>query len=384
MFSVAIIVLISVLIYLILILKPLIILWYEKNYHEELKYSFKKDLLSALIWKSAISSEKPDFERRIHGYTYLLTGLLILALLAEAYILFFKSDFNQSPDPGIQRGICLIKDNLDEINSKLIFMHSHDDSSETAQISKSINILISDHNEINDRLRDLEETINHHISSSGPTRLSLIQTFSYVLIVIGIASLIYFLGDKHKWIARFSISSLLGGVALLGIETFNGEFKFFEKTIFNNTNDAGETKELTYTQFALDSIGSVTKFKEGTSDQDYDTKQFKEIAKNIKNRSDIAGLLVIGEVDKRELKDGVKKQFGSNLSLARARAEYIKTRLSKIVLPKNIPMITFGRGAYHTSLNDKKSDQDQDRQVVVYAITNNIKKIKTPLAEEVE
>jgi hypothetical protein len=201
---------------------------------------------------------------------------------------------------------------------------------------------------------------------------------SKIFIRADIASFLYFLGDKNKWGAFFSISSLLGGVALLGIETFNGEFSFFEKTVFNSSNNPGGTEEFAYSHPALDSVGSITGFKEGTADKEYDTLQFIKIAMDIKNRSDIAGLLVIGEVDKRELKDLIKNQFGSNLSLARARAEYIKTRLSKIVLHQNIPMITFGRGAYHTNLNDQSSDQDKDRQVVVYAITNNIRKLNTP------
>jgi hypothetical protein len=119
----------------------------------------------------------------------------------------------------------------------------------------------------------------------------------------------------------------------------------------------------------MDSLGAISGFFVGVANAGFDTDQIEEIKNILEERKDVSVLFIMGEVDKRELMGEVHQKFGSNISLARARAEYIKTEFKQFCSDRNISVVTMTRGAFHNGIDMDNDDLLSDRQVVMYCLS---------------
>jgi hypothetical protein len=135
----------------------------------------------------------------------------------------------------------------------------------------------------------------------------------------------------------------------------------------NNFYTGQGTTNQQWSTIVVDSIGSITGFAEGAV-TGYNTEDVRRLIAEIENTSNIGSLLIVGEVDKRELQKDTRSIYGSNISLARSRAECVRTLLNEVCVRKNISIVTFSRGAGHVFGAIDKTKYGQDRQVIIYAL----------------
>ena len=165
-----------------------------------------------------------------------------------------------------------------------------------------------------------------------------------------------------KALIAATVSSLvtISGLTLFGIENFKGDFRFFERTNFNYpaADSVGVVSAL-----SMQHVGDINGFETGKYDT-YNEQDLNSVVTQINKDAAVTVLFVIGEVDKRELNANLKKELGSNLTLARSRAEIISAKLQEKFGTRSI--LTLSRGALHpgnTSIGEK-----EDRKVSVYAM----------------
>lgn len=119
----------------------------------------------------------------------------------------------------------------------------------------------------------------------------------------------------------------------------------------------------------MDSLGTIGGFPEGVADSGFDIDVVERIKNVVEGRKNISMLFIVGEVDKRELMGKVHQRFGSNVTLARARAERISAEFKDFCREHGISIMTMTRGAYHTGVKTNQNDLSSDRQVVVYSLS---------------
>lgn len=84
------------------------------------------------------------------------------------------------------------------------------------------------------------------------------------------------------------------------------------------------------------------------------------------SREKLLSLVLVGSVDKQQLRKGLKTKFGSNRGLAKARATWVESKLRSLLpsMPSNVVILTAGPTIEATTPQAK----EQDRYVAIYSI----------------
>lgn len=160
----------------------------------------------------------------------------------------------------------------------------------------------------------------------------------------------------------------LSGVKLYGVEKFEGEIKLYERNTYEYHQ--GDSTAFRFPNIQIDSIGAIRGFGEGVSNSGFNRAELEKVIHAIKQRDNIAVIFLMGEVDKRELTGDSHRNYGSNITLGRARAEFVKAQINPICKSRGVSILTMNRGAYHTGEDTHEKNLSPDRQVIVYCVTN--------------
>lgn len=299
--------------------------------------------------------------------TFLLavsTITVILALtLVDAVVQrrFEKNSQNDSTKCSVE-SICKQLNDLDKKVSK----------KDTSDYEKEFGKVLEKLDSMQKRLSALDDSarktsIQPAATESSPGSISFVWIFLILVFFLGTMLAVFMWIWKKfdlKWFATATISSLLtiSSLALFSIEHMDGKFDFFGRT--NNyfqgigTDSVNEARD---PKLIMAHLGDVGGFETG-SYMTFNPSDFETLVKKCEAVS-ASVLIVIGEVDHRELNDNLKSRLGSNITLARARAEKISASL-EARLDKPL-VLTLSRGAMHPG---NASQWPLDRKVSVYGM----------------
>jgi hypothetical protein len=299
-------------------------------------------------------------QRKFSFLTLLIFGGIIV------YISFGDNFLKSNNQPGRcdPHSIC---NDLSDLKSKIDSIKNKTPDSPL----KEANELIKEIKELKAELVKVR-AMDEATSSSG-SNTSWVSIVAMIIIGIAVVIILLWLIVPYdvEWKAVATLSSILtvSGLALFSIENLNGEFKFFERNIINGQKEDSTDVVRIRSGMKIDSLGAIKKFAVGKFNKGYNLDDLATIKSAIRNNGNISALFLIGEVDRRELNSNAREDYGSNIGLARARAEHIRSEIFTLCKDLGILILTMNRAAFHTGKIIGDEQLSLDRQVVIYAVT---------------
>lgn len=321
--------------------------------------------------------------RRKSNFLYLteemfLRGLLLVGV--SGLLIIFVKLLGPSPVEAMQQGaLAEFKQEVVKLNEDFWKSRIHEVSEEQSRHAEFIQVL-----------QRLTEALDHHTLDAPSTTfdgVSLLGAITLAFILLPLAfAIIWWKGHKRTWIAMAIVlptAFLIGGFTLqhlLKVETMFGlDFRgmhlltinVHSKGDFDSGTDRQPTASDSYLDCGHGDLQVVGPFADGRYDTGLNLETKLASVAGVLHQKQVdhhlLGLILVGVADKRPLRQPQDPVVASNSGLARARAEWVKSKLVNSLDPMTGDILTLSSGPVHILQNASPSQLAEDRSVRVCA-----------------